>query len=97
MRRFLVPVVLAVFIPAMAFGYAHPNLVAAQKLINESFDKITKAQDNNDFDLDGHALKAKEALVKAQEEIRLASEYATKNDAFAKFLKDLGFHETPNG
>ena len=97
MKRIIFPVLLAACIPAMAFCYAHPNLVAAQKLINESFAKITAAQEANDFDLGGHAVKAKEALEKAKEEIRLAGEYATKNATFAKFLKALGFHETPNG
>ena len=97
MRRFVLPILLAIAIPMMAFGYAHPNLMDAQRLIDQSFAKITKAQENNDFDLEGHAVKAKDALEKAKEEINLAAAYADKNSTFAKFLKAVGFHETPNG
>ncbi len=97
MKRLVLPILLAFAIPLMAFGYAHPNLVAAQQLIDQSFAKITTAQEDNDFDLEGHAAKAKDALEKAKEEVSLAAAYADKNSTFAKFLKGLGFRETPNG
>ncbi len=97
MKRLILVLSISALIPAMAFCYAHPNLIEAQRLIDESFARITKAQESHDFDLDGHAARAKDALERAKKEIRLAGEYATKNSAFAKFLKVLGFTETPNG
>ena len=97
MKKFVLPILLAAAIPAMAFAYAHPNLTEAQRLIDQSFEKITKAQESNDFDLEGHAVKAKEALEKAEQEVELAAAYADKNSVFAKFLRGVGFHSTPNG
>jgi len=97
MRKLVFPILLAIAVPLTAFGYAHPNLVDAQQLIDQSFAKITQAQESNDFDMEGHAVKAKEALQQAKEEISLAAAYADKNSVFAKFLKGVGFHETPNG
>jgi hypothetical protein len=97
MRRLVFPILLAIAIPLTAFGYAHPNLTDAQQLIDQSFAKITRAQETNDFDLEGHAVKAKDALEKAKGEISLAAAYADKNSVFAKFLKGIGFHATPNG
>ena len=97
MRKFMLPILLAIAIPVTGFAYAHPNLIDAQRLIDQSLARITKAQENNDFDLEGHAAKAKDALEKAKEEISLAAAYADKNSVFAKFLRGVGFHETPNG
>jgi len=97
MRRLVLPILLAIAIPVTAFAYAHPNLADAQRLIDQSLEKITKAQESHDFDLEGHAAKAKDALQKAKEEIALAAAYADKNSVFAKFLRGVGFHETPNG
>ena len=97
MKRFVLPILAAIAIPTMAFAYAHPNLLDAQKLIDQSYARISKAQENNDFDLAGHAARAKDALEKAKAEIALAVTYAEKNAIFSKFLKALGFHETPNG
>ena len=97
MRRFVLPILLAIAVPVTAFAYAHPNLIDAQRLIDQSFARITKAQENNDFDLEGHGVKAKDALENAKKEIALAAAYADNNSTFAKFLKGLGFHETPNG
>jgi hypothetical protein len=57
----------------------HPNLAAAQKLIGQAFDKIEAAQKANEYDMEGHAQKAKEALKLAADEIKLAAEAANKN------------------
>jgi len=54
----------------------HPNLAAAQELINQAFDKITAAQQANEYDMEGHAAKAKEHLMQAREEIKLAARAA---------------------
>lgn len=52
----------------------HPNIAAAQRLIDQAFNKITAAQDANEFDLGGHAAKAKELLDQANKELKLAAE-----------------------
>jgi hypothetical protein len=57
----------------------HPNLAAAQDLANQAYVKITAAQVANEFDMDGHAAKAKELLRQANEEIKLAAVSANKN------------------
>jgi hypothetical protein len=54
----------------------HPNLSAAQKLIGQAYEKLEASQKANEFDLDGHAKKAKEELKIAADEIKLAAEAA---------------------
>jgi len=60
-------------------GKRHPNLAAAQKLSTEAFEKITAAQQANEWDMDGHAAKAKELLDQVNKELKLAAEAANKN------------------
>ena len=59
----------------------HPNLAAAQKLSRQAFDKITAAQKANEYDMEGHAQKAKELLDQVNQELKLAAEAANKNKA----------------
>lgn len=60
----------------VAQGPRHPNLRAAQDLINQAFDRITAAQQANEWDMGGHAARAKDLLIQAKQEIRLAAEAA---------------------
>jgi hypothetical protein len=60
----------------VAQGPRHPNLEAAQRLINQAYDRITAAQQANEWDMDGHAAKAKELLDGAKEQIRMAAQAA---------------------
>jgi len=57
----------------------HPNLAAAQNLAAQASDKLEAAQKANEYDMDGHAQKAKELLQTASDEIKLAAEAANKN------------------
>jgi hypothetical protein len=57
----------------------HPNLAAAQKLIGQAFEKVEAAQKANEYDMDGHAQKAKDALKTAADEIKIAAEAANAN------------------
>ena len=57
----------------------HPNLAAAQKLIDAAYEKVTAAQKANEFDMDGHAAKAKDLLEQARAEIKSAAEEANEN------------------
>ena len=45
----------------------------------EAFNKITAAQTANEWDLGGHAAKAKDLLEQADKELKLAAETANKN------------------
>jgi len=86
--RFLRPFVLAVVVAAplsLALAqkktdgkYAHPNLAAANKLCAQAYAKLEAAQVANEYDLGGHAKKAKELIKQAQEEIKLATAAADK-------------------
>jgi len=54
-------------------GYSHPNLMAADKLCAQAFAKLEAAQVANEYDLGGHAKKAKDLIKQAQDEIKLAT------------------------
>jgi hypothetical protein len=57
----------------------HPNLAAAQRLTAQAFQKITAAQQANEFDLAGHAAKAKELLDQANNELKQAAQTSNAN------------------
>ena len=59
----------------------HPNLAAAQRLSEQAFEKIVAAQQANEWDMKGHAQKAKELLEQANREIKEAAEAANQNKA----------------
>jgi hypothetical protein len=57
----------------------HPNLAAAQRLAQQAYEKIIAGQKANEFDMDGHAQKAKDLLDQVNAEIKLAAEAANVN------------------
>ncbi|HYS05736.1 MAG TPA: hypothetical protein VEW47_11150 [Candidatus Dormibacteraeota bacterium] len=57
----------------------HPNLAAAQRLAWEAFEKIAAAQRANEWDMNGHAQKAKELLDQVSIELKEAAEAANQN------------------
>ena len=57
----------------------HPNLAAAQRATEHAYEKIVAAQEANEWDMDGHAQKAKELLDQADQQLKLAAEWANKN------------------
>ena len=57
----------------------HGNMAAAQDLIRQAYDRMTAAQQANEFDLGGHASKAKDLLRQASDEIRLAADVANQH------------------
>jgi hypothetical protein len=57
----------------------HPNLAAAQQLSLQAFNKVTAAQQANEWDMAGHAAKAKDLLDQANSELKLAAGAANKN------------------
>jgi hypothetical protein len=57
----------------------HPNIAAAQKLAQQAYDKVVAAQKANEYDMDGHAQKAKDLLEQVNAELKLAAEAANAN------------------
>ncbi|GGA61865.1 hypothetical protein GCM10011507_11740 [Edaphobacter acidisoli] len=60
-------------------GRRHPNIAAAQRLTEQAYQKITAAQQANEWDMDGHAAKAKDLLDQANRELRAAATDANRN------------------
>ena len=54
----------------------HPNLAAAQEHISQAFQRIEEARTVNHEELGGHAEKANQLLVQADQELKAAAEYA---------------------
>jgi hypothetical protein len=59
--------------------HRHPNLAEAQRLSQQAFDKIIQAQRANEWDMNGHAQKAKELLEQVNRELKEAAEAANRN------------------
>ncbi|HEY2016560.1 MAG TPA: hypothetical protein VGH38_23815 [Bryobacteraceae bacterium] len=57
----------------------HPNLAAAQRLSQQAWEKVTAAQEANEWDMEGHAKKAKELLDEVNKELRAAATQANRN------------------
>ena len=57
----------------------HPNLAAAQRLSQQAWEKIVEAQKANEWDLAGHAQKAKELLDQANNELKQAAEASNRH------------------
>lgn len=60
-------------------GTRHPNLAEAQELSRKAWEKILAAQKANEWDLQGHAQKAKELLDEVNNQLKLAAEAANRN------------------
>jgi hypothetical protein len=58
--------------------HKHPNLAAAQRLSTQAFEKIVAAQHANEWDLGGHAQKAKDLLDQVNRELKEAAETANE-------------------
>lgn len=65
--------------PAENVGRHHPNIEAAQRLTRQAWEKISAAQQANEFDMQGHAQKAKDLLDQASREMKAAAEAANKH------------------
>ena len=57
----------------------HPNLAAAQRFSAQAYQKVVAAQQANEWDLGGHAQKAKELLDQANQELKQAAEASNAN------------------
>ena len=84
MKRTIAVVAMSVMLGAMSAWAAgafpkHPNLGAAHKHLVEATEKITAAQKANEYDMEGHAAKAKELIAQAQGELEEAAKAANAN------------------
>jgi hypothetical protein len=68
-----VAVILAGCMSTKVSAKRHPNLAEAQGFIQDAISKISAAQGANEFDMGGHAAKAKALLNQAYDEIKLAA------------------------
>lgn len=62
----------------------HPNLAAAQRHVVEANREIMTAQKDNRYDMKGHAEKARQLLVEANNELKAAAEAANAAGAMKK-------------
>ena len=65
--------------PAVNIGGRHGNLRAAQQYIVAAWQRIDTAQIDNNYNLGGHAGRAKELLVQADEELKQAAIVANQH------------------
>jgi F0F1-type ATP synthase membrane subunit b/b' len=59
--------------------HRHPHIAAAQRLAHQAFEKIVEAQRANEWDLGGHAQRAKELLDQVNNELKQAAEAANEH------------------
>jgi hypothetical protein len=57
----------------------HPNLARAQRQSQNAYESIVMAQQANEFDLGGHAQKAKELLEQVNNELKAAAQVSNQN------------------
>jgi hypothetical protein len=60
-------------------GKRHPNIAAAQRLSSQAYQRIVDAQNANEWDLAGHAQKAKQLLEQASDELKKSAEISNIN------------------
>ncbi len=58
----------------------HPNLAAVQRLTQQAWERIVETQRANEWDMKGHAQKAKDLLDEANRELKLAAEAANRHE-----------------
>ena len=56
----------------------HPNLAAAQRLSQQAWERIVEAQRANEWDLQGHAQRAKNLLDQVNNELKEAAEASNR-------------------
>jgi len=57
----------------------HPNIAAAQRFSQQAWQKVLAAQQANEWDMQGHAQKAKNLLDEVNRELKLSAEAANRN------------------
>ena len=57
----------------------HPNLAAAQRFSSQAYQRVLDAQRANEWDLNGHAQKAKDQLDQVNHELKEAAEASNEH------------------
>jgi hypothetical protein len=81
MKTVLFAALITAFVATAGVVYAqkkHPNLAAAKVDLDHAFDKLVAAQQANEWDLGGHAQKAKDLIDQARKETNQAVNAANK-------------------
>jgi len=60
-------------------GARHPNIAAAQDLSRRAWQRVMDAQRANEWDMEGHAQRAKNLLDEANNELKMAAGAANRN------------------
>ena len=89
MKKLIVAALLGLFVGAGVTAFAHENeggkhkhgnLQAAMEMIHHAEKRIDAAQKANEFDLGGHAQKAKDFLAQAESELKAAGVKADEDE-----------------
>jgi len=59
----------------------HPNLAQAQHFVVQANNAVATAQKTNNYDMQGHAEKARQLLVQVNQELKAAAEAANSANA----------------
>ncbi len=81
MNRILIAAAAALLLSVPAFakgGDKHPNITAAHQHLKMAADKISAAQKANEYDMQGHAAKAKDLIDQAMSELEQARSAANE-------------------
>lgn len=87
MKKVLAPTLVALLMATSALAQKpvrnvspsrHPNLAAAQRFATDAYQKVVAAQHANEWDMKGHAQKAKELLEQVNNELKQAAEAANQ-------------------
>lgn len=61
-------------------AHRHPMLADAQRLCDQAYNRVSDAQKANDWDMKGHAAKAKALLEQASRELKMAAMADNRHD-----------------
>jgi F0F1-type ATP synthase membrane subunit b/b' len=90
MKKIIYPLIASMLLLAGSAAFAeepvrnvnpkrHPNIAAAQRLSQKAYERIVAAQQANEWDMNGHAQKAKELLDQVNHELKEAAEAANRH------------------
>jgi len=83
MKKFIAGSLIGASLAFAAVSFAgadkHPNLTKAHEALQQAANHISAAQKANEYDMSGHAAKAKDLIDQAMAEVKAARESANEN------------------
>jgi len=73
----LLPCIATIPIVVGCVSVGHPNLDAARQYVRDAISKVTAARQANNYDMQGHAAKAKRLMEQVIQEINPAEQAAS--------------------